>query len=165
MKYLFLFLFFIDSVFGNQLAGIYQSQSFLLFKSAYVEFFEFNGKYYAYGIENTDHSPPKKDSKNPNPYLRNRSDKGVVFLYGLVHTSADNYKYGKAYNFYDGRTYHIKIHQRKNGDLDFRSSIDSTGYIGKTFLWKKLTQDEIEKAGIKRPNFHEVLNTISELDL
>ncbi|MDO7253547.1 DUF2147 domain-containing protein [Helicobacter cappadocius] len=164
MKYGIIVLFFLNFLFGNELVGVYQSQSFLFFKSAYVEFFKINGEYYAYGLENADHSPPKKDSKNPNPELRNRNDKGVVFLYDLIQTSPNNYKNGKAYNFYDGRTYYVRIHQRKNGDLDFYSSIDSTGYIGKTFLWKKLTEEEVKERGIKRPNFQEVLSTISQIN-
>lgn len=163
MKYLFLFLFS-GLLFANELTGVYKSQSFLFFKSAYVEFFELDGKYYAYGIENADHSPAKKDYKNPNPLLRDRNDKGVVFLSGLTETSPNNYKYGKAYNFYDGRTYYVKIHQKKNGDLEFHTSVDESGYIGKTFLWKKVTDKEIQQEGIIKPNFDEVLKTIPKIN-
>lgn len=159
MKYLFLFLF-TNLLFANELAGVYKSQAFLFFKSAYVEFFEFGGKYYAYGIENADHSPAGKDYKNPNPLLRDRSDKGVVFLCGLTETSPNNYEYGKAYNFYDGRTYYVKIHQKHDGDLEFHTSIDANGYIGKTFLWKKVSDKDMQDEGIIKPNFDEVLKTI-----
>lgn len=162
MKYFFLFLFS-NLLFANELTGVYKSQAFLFFKSAYVEFFEFGGKYYAYGIENADHSPAKKDYKNPNPLLRDRSDKGVVFLSGLTETSPNNYKYGRAYNFYDGRTYYVKIHQKHNGDLEFHTSIDASGYIGKTFLWKKVTDKDMQQEGIIKPNFDEVLKTIPEI--
>ncbi|PAF43959.1 DUF2147 domain-containing protein [Helicobacter sp. 11S02596-1] len=153
---------------AQSLEGIYETESFLYMKSAFVEFFKHDGKYYAYAIANTDGSSAQKDKHNPNPALRDRSDKGVVFLYDLTQTSPDNYRDGKAYNFYDGRTYYVKISQKPNGDLEFYSSLYKDGIIGKSFLWKRIDKDTLDKyleaKKLKEPNFHQVLESISQIN-
>ncbi|WP_104748058.1 DUF2147 domain-containing protein [Helicobacter cetorum] len=143
-----------------ELPGVYKTQAFLYMKSSYVEFFEYKGKFYAYGIQNSDGSSAKKDKNNPNPKLRNRSDKGVVFLSDLEQVGHRYYKGGKAYNFYDGKTYYVKVVQNSNGDLEFTPSYDKWGYVGKTFTWKRLNHQEIEALKIKRFNLGEVIRTI-----
>ncbi|EJB60794.1 DUF2147 domain-containing protein [Helicobacter pylori] len=143
-----------------ELPGVYQTQEFLYMKSSFVEFFEHNGKFYAYGISDVDGSKAKKDKLNPNPKLRNRSDKGVVFLSDLIKVGERSYKGGKAYNFYDGKTYHVRVTQNSNGDLEFTSSYDKWGYVGKTFTWKRLSDEEIKNLKLKRFNLDEVLKTL-----
>ncbi len=143
-----------------ELPGVYQTQPFLSIKSSFVEFFEHDGKFYAYGISNADGSSAKKDEHNPNPKLRDRSDKGVIFLTGLTKKGERFYKGGKAYNFYDGRTYYVKVTQNPNGDLEFTPSYDKWGYVGKTFTWKRLSDEEIKNLKLKRFDLNEVLKTI-----
>lgn len=53
-------------------------------KSFFVEFFEYNGKFYVYGIFDVDGFKVRKDKFNFNLKLRDCSDKGVVFLSDLV---------------------------------------------------------------------------------
>ncbi|WP_043902615.1 DUF2147 domain-containing protein [Helicobacter cetorum] len=143
-----------------ELPGVYKTQAFLNAKSSYVEFFEYKGKFYAYGISNADGSNARKDKNNPDPRLRNRSDKGVVFLSDLTQVGHRYYKGGKAYNFYDGRTYYVKVVQNDNGDLEFTPSYDKWGYVGKTFTWKRLDNQEIKSLKIKRFDLGEVIRTI-----
>ncbi|PAF46401.1 hypothetical protein BKH41_09225 [Helicobacter sp. 12S02232-10] len=164
MKSIILPLLLLSSLNAQTLEGLYKTQSFLYIKSSFVEFFKLNGKYYAYAIANENNSPPRKDSNNPNPNLRNRSDKGVVFLYNLVQTAPNTYENGKVYNFYDGRTYYVTIHQEENGDLDFFVSIYKKSIIGKSFLWKHIDDKSLEEKHIKKPDFNEVLKTISQIN-
>lgn len=162
MKKLFYILLFLHTSFAQNLEGIYQTKPFLYMKGAIVEFFNSDGKYYAYGLANADGSPAHKDTHNPNPKLKDRPDKGVVFLYDLIQTSKNTYENGKAYNFYDGRTYYAKIHVLKNGDLEVAFSLDSTGYIHKTFIWKKLNKKSLANLKIKKYNMNSVLLTLED---
>ncbi|WP_104686912.1 DUF2147 domain-containing protein [Helicobacter felis] len=148
---------------ANTLEGVYKTQSFLYMKSSYVEFFKHGGKYYAYGIANADGSKARKDIYNKNPALRDRSDKGVVFLYGLTHVKDNLYKSGKAYNFYDGRTYYVRVWQQKNGDLKFRPSFDKRGFFGKTFIWRKVDNAYLKDHEITKPDFSQVLETLKAI--
>ncbi|MFC3847700.1 DUF2147 domain-containing protein [Helicobacter baculiformis] len=164
MKYFWIVFGLACEVLGaNALEGVYQTQSFLYMKSSYVEFFKYEGKYYAYGIANVDGSQAKKDIYNKDPALRDRSDKGVVFLYDLTHVNDDTYKNGRAYNFYDGRTYYVQVRQKKNGDLKFLPSFDRRGFFGKTFIWKKLDDAYLKEHGIVKPDFSRVLETLKEI--
>ncbi|WP_104695709.1 DUF2147 domain-containing protein [Helicobacter salomonis] len=148
---------------ASTLEGVYETQSFLYMKSSYVEFFKYKGKYYAYGIANVDGSKAQKDIYNRDPALRDRSDKGVVFLYDLTYVDENTYKNGKAYNFYDGRTYYVQVRQKKNGDLKFLPSFDRRGFFGKTFIWKKVDDAYLKEHGITKPDFSRVLETLKEI--
>ncbi|PAF48396.1 hypothetical protein BKH46_00335 [Helicobacter sp. 12S02634-8] len=150
--------------YAQKLEGLYQTESFLYIQSSLVEFFKFQGKYYAYAIANTNGSPAQKDTHNPNPALRNRTDKGVVFLYDLKQTSPSTYEQGRVYNFYDGRTYYVHIHQKKNGDLSFFVSLYQGGIIGKSFLWKHINEDYLQKHHITKPDFNNVLKSLSQIN-
>ncbi|AFI06223.1 DUF2147 domain-containing protein [Helicobacter cetorum] len=160
MVTIIIFLAFFGFLGAVELSGIYQTQAFLHMKSSYVEFFKYKGKFYAYGISNVDGSSARKDKYNPNPELRNRSDKGVVFLSGLVKKGDRSYKDGKAYNFYDGKTYYVKVTQNSKGDLEFTPSYDKWGYVGKTFIWKRMSNEQVKALKLKRFNLNEVLKTI-----
>ncbi|WP_104750235.1 DUF2147 domain-containing protein [Helicobacter cynogastricus] len=158
--------FFLSSIVAlgaSTLEGVYKTQSFLYMKSSYVEFFKYGDKYYAYGIANVDGSSARKDIYNKNPALRDRSDKGVVFLYGLTHVEGNIYRGGHAYNFYDGRTYYVRVRQKKNGDLKFLPSLDRHGFFGKTFIWKKLDNAYLKNHDIVKPDFSQVLETLKEI--
>ncbi|WP_121020420.1 DUF2147 domain-containing protein [Helicobacter vulpis] len=164
MRYFYIVLGFLCGVLGaSTLEGVYETQSFLYMKSSYVEFFKYKGKYYAYGIANVDGSQARRDVYNKNPALRGRSDKGVVFLYDLTCVDKDTYKNGRAYNFYDGRTYYVQVRQKKNGDLKFLPSFDRRGFFGKTFIWKKLNNAYLTEHGIVKPDFSRVLETLKEI--
>ena len=128
-------------------------------RQSIVEFFtKSNGnktKIYAYGYANVDGSGPKKDIKNPNPKLKERVDKGAIFVYGLTKTDNDKcvYEGGEVYNYDDGKTYNLKIAIESNGNLTLRASIDKNGWLGETLTWTPLSQAEIDKYEGEKPDF------------
>lgn len=134
-------------------------------RQSIVEFFERDGKYYAYGYANVDGSGPKPDTVNPNPKLRSRVDKGTVFVYGL-QKSGDSYKNGLVYNYDDGKEYYLKAHFVDDNTLEMRASVDSFGMAGKTIIWKRLTKEQVEKYKPEKPDFsvvEESLKTLFEM--
>lgn len=120
-------------------------------RQSIVEFFTKNGKFYAYGFANVDGSGPKKDSKNPDPKLRERYDKGAVFVYGLKSDGKGGFSGGEVYNYDDGKTYHLKITKDSSGKLTLRASIDKLGMMGQTLTWTPLTQEQIAKYEGEKP--------------
>lgn len=137
-------------------------------RQSIVEFFtKSNGsktKIYAYGYANVDGSGPKKDIKNPNPKLRERVDKGAVFVYGLSK-SADEcvYEGGEVYNYDDGKTYYLKITIESNGNLSLRASLDKKGWLGESLTWTPLSQQDIAKYEGEKPDFAVVEESYSGL--
>lgn len=148
--------------FGSELEGYYMTHKGVSGQQSIIEFFKLNDKYYAYGFVNVDGSPPKKDVKNPNPALRNRTDKGVVFMYNLVRDGdSDVFKDGRAYDF-DGHTYNVKITIVKN-ELQLRFSVDKSGFIGETKVWRRLSQEEVKPYLSQKPDFSVVLESLKDI--
>lgn len=137
-------------------------------RQSIVEFFtKSNGsktKIYAYGYANVDGSGPKKDIKNPSPKLRERVDKGAVFVYGLSK-SADEcvYEGGEVYNYDDGKTYYLKITIESNGNLSLRASLDKKGWLGESLTWTPLSPQDIAKYEGEKPDFAVVEESYSSL--
>ena len=97
-------------LFGADLEGYYMTHKGESGRQSIVEFFKKGDKYYCYGFANVDGSAPKKDVNNENPALRNRFDKGSVFVYNLVRDgNSDVFKNGKVYNFDVGKEYYAKV--------------------------------------------------------
>ncbi|PAF42140.1 hypothetical protein BJI48_07340 [Helicobacter sp. 11S02596-1] len=144
--------------FAGDLNGFYLTHIGDSGRQSVVEFFKHDGKYYAYGFANVDGSSPKKDIHNPNPALKERLDRGTVFVYDLLK-DGKNYKNGKIYNFDNGKTYYLKITPEKD-QLKLRASIDKTGLMGETLIWKKLSNEEAQKYLSEKPPLEEVLKTI-----
>ena len=138
-------------------------------RQSIVEFFtkssESKTKIYAYGYANVDGSGPKKDIKNPNPKLRERVDKGAVFVYGLSKTDNDKcvYEGGEVYNYDDGKTYHLKITIESNGNLTLRASLDKNGWLGETLTWTPLNEADIAKYNGEKPDFSVVESSYNGL--
>ncbi len=138
-------------------------------RQSIVEFFTKNAesktKIYAYGYANVDGSGPKKDIKNPNPKLRERVDKGAVFVYGLSKTDSDKcvYEGGEVYNYDDGKTYHLKITIESNGNLTLRASLDKNGWLGETLTWTPLSESDIAKYNGEKPDFSVVESSYNGL--
>ncbi|PAF49277.1 hypothetical protein BKH41_03920 [Helicobacter sp. 12S02232-10] len=153
-----IFILLMAMAWAGDLNGIYITHIGDSGRQSIVEFFKHNGKYYAYGFANVDGSKPKKDIHNPNPALKERFDKGTVFVYDLVR-DGNTYKNGKIYNFDNGKTYYLKITLEKD-DLKLRASIDKSGLMGETLIWKKLSEQEAQKYLSQKPSFQEVLKTI-----
>ena len=69
---------------------------------------------------------PDTDRNNPNPALRDRSLKGITFLWGFTYDPNKNrWKDGKVYDPNNGKTYDAKLSLAKNG-----RTLKMRGYIG-----------------------------------
>lgn len=131
-------------------------------RQSVVEFFEHNGKYYAYGYANVDGSGPKPDDKNPNPKLKGRMDKGAVFVYDL-QKSGNSYKNGIIYNYDDGKEYYLKAEFSDDNTLEMRASLDKMGMMGKTLIWKRLDKAQEEKYKNQKPDFRVVEESLKTI--
>lgn len=136
-------------LYANDISGIYS------FKSggdeSYIEVFQKNGKFYGVGFANKSGKDSGNDVKNPNPKLRDRKIGGSVFLWNLQHKIGNKYQNGKLYNFQNGITYNVSAKQL-DGTLELRVSKDKKGMFGKTLLWKKMSDKDIEPYKSKRLN-------------
>lgn len=158
MKF-FIFFIIISCVFGSDaIDGYYIMHEENHKAGSVVRVFEYGNKFYAFGFANLDGSPPKRDEKNRNPNLRNRLDRGTVFLYGLTR-KGDSYVQGGIYNFDNGKTYYAKA--KIVGDkLEIRASTDRLGLFGVTMIWKRL--DRIPE-GVSEPSLQDVLESLSDI--
>lgn len=150
-------------VFGADLEGYYMTHKGEKGQQSIVEFFKKDGKYYAYGFANVDGSAPKKDIHNKNSALRNRLDKGSVFIYNLVRDgSSDVFKNGRVYDFDSGKEYYAKA-TLKGDTLEFRGSIDKSGLMGETKIWKKLSDKEVQPYLSQKPDFSVVEASLNDI--
>ena len=83
-----------------------------------------------------DGTTSKKDVKNPNEKLRNRSVQGLTHITDLVYRDGE-YVDGKLYSVQDGNTYSFK------GKLKGPDDLETRGYkgiplMGKSFNWKRV---------------------------
>ena len=103
-----------------------------------VEIFKKGNKYYGKIIwlkEPTDKNGIlKKDTKNPNPDLQNRTMKETVFM---NFDYEEDYKWkGEIYNFRDGKIYNANMKLSDMNTLKVRGYIGFT-WLGKTSIWKR----------------------------
>lgn len=145
------------------LEGFYEVPDFFIFKGGYVYVFAHDEKLYAYGVGNLDGSAPAPDRYNPDKLLRTRLDRWVVFLRDLViEENGGEYRLrsGFSYNFQNGSTYYTKGNVLENGDLDLDFSLDSFHIFGKGFIWRRMSQAEITKRGLRSISPEAALATI-----
>lgn len=148
------------ALYSEELVGIYKTHVGSDGRQGIVEFFYKDGKYYAYGFANVDNSPAKKDINNKNPKLRDRYDKGTIFLYGLEGEGSE-YKGGKVYHFGTGDTYYAKV-RLKGNTLILHGSLDSMGIIGTDKIWTRLTPEEAAPYLSLKPPMSEVLQSLKD---
>ena len=149
--------------FGAELERNYMTHKGEMGQHSIVEFFKKGEKYYAYGFANVDGSAPKKDANNPDPALRERVDKGSVFVYNLVRDGkSDVFKDGKVYNFDAGKIYYAKV-TLKGNVLELRGSLDKTGYMGETKIWKRLSDEEVKPYLSQKPDFSVVEASLKDI--
>ncbi|MGI0406773.1 DUF2147 domain-containing protein [Helicobacter himalayensis] len=142
------------------LSGFYKTHIGKSGRQSIVEFFQKDGKYYAYGFANVDGTPPAKDIHNKNPNLRERYDNVTIFVYGLEGDS-DTYKNGKVYNYDSGEIYYAKI-TLEGKNLTLRASVDSAGVLGETKIWSRLSDEELKPYLSKKPPMQEVLKSLKD---
>jgi len=100
------------------------------------EIFKADGLYFgkllwASNMYEADGKTPKKDFKNPNKSLQNRSRKDIVNITNLKYTDGE-YTSGKLYNPSDGDTYSLNAKLKNANELHFR------GYLGISLLGKTM---------------------------
>ncbi|WP_394952602.1 DUF2147 domain-containing protein [uncultured Helicobacter sp.] len=145
---------------AQELAGFYKTHIGSDGRQSIVEFFSHNGKYYAYGFANVDGSSARKDSNNKNPKLRERYDRGTIFVYGLERKGHE-YRGGRVYHFRTGEVYYAKA--RLEGDkLILRGSVDSMGIMGKDKIWTHLMEEEVRPYLHLKPPRDEVLQSLKD---
>lgn len=149
--------------YSAELEGYYMTHKGQKGQQSIVKFFKKGEKYYCYGFANVDGSAPKKDVHNPNIALRERYDRGAVFVYNLKREgSSDIFSNGKVYNFDSGEIYYAKI-TLKGDSLELRGSIDSKGIIGETKIWRKLDKAEVAPYLSQEPDFSIVESSLKDL--
>lgn len=84
-----------------------------------------------------DGKTPKKDFRNPDKNLRNRSRQNIVNITNLVYKDGE-YIDGRLYNPDDGRTYRLKANLISTNELDFR------GYVGISLLGKTMKLKRVQ---------------------
>ena len=142
------------------LSGFYKTHVGKSGRQSIVEFFQKDGKYYAYGFANVDGTPPAKDIHNKNPNLRERYDNVTIFVYGLEGDDG-TYQNGKVYNYDTGEIYYARI--TLEGDkLTLRASVDSAGVFGETKIWSRLNDKELKPYLSKKPPLQEVLKSLKD---
>lgn len=143
---------------ANCLEGFYKIPDFFIFKGAYVYVFAHKDTLLAYGVANLDNSAPRQDKRNPDKNLRQRSDKGVIFL--NIAINGAELQNGTSYNFQDGMTYKTRGKILANGDLHMEFSLDPYYVFGKGLIWSRLNAKQIEDLGLKAWDKEEVLKTL-----
>ncbi|NDI98738.1 DUF2147 domain-containing protein [Flavobacterium sp. LaA7.5] len=83
-----------------------------------------------------DGKTPKKDDKNPNEKLRNRSRKGITHITDLRYKDGE-YVDGKLYSVQDGNTYSLKAVLKTINNLETRG-YKGIPMMGKTFKWARV---------------------------
>jgi len=124
---------------ADKITGIWLSDDsdvklkFEIYKSA--------GKYFgkllwASTMFEADGKTPKKDPKNPDKNLRNRSRQNIVNVTDLTYDKGE-YVGGKLYNPDDGRTYSLKATLKSANELEFRGYV-GVSLFGKTRKFKRI---------------------------
>lgn len=119
-----IFLFFSSFILtdGDKIIGTYWSPD----KDGKISIYKKNGKYFGKSVESK--TPELKDTKNPNPALRDKVVLGQdVFFNFLYIESDDEYINGTIYNPLDGKIYKAKM-WLNNGNLKLH------GYVGISLL-------------------------------
>ncbi len=79
----------------------------------------------------------KKDNKNPDKSLQNRSRKNIVNITNLKYENGE-YTGGKLYNPDSGDTYSLKATLTSENELNFRGFM-GVSLLGKTLKFKRIT--------------------------
>ena len=124
---------------ANKIIGIWESvDSDVQLK---FDIYQSGDKYFgkllwASNMYETDGKTPKKDFKNPDKSLQNRSRKGIVNITNLKHDDGE-YTGGKLYNPSDGNTYSLKAKLKSINQLEFRGYM-GVSLLGKTMKFKRI---------------------------
>ena len=126
---------FAQKISPDNIVGVWQCVDYK------IEIFRSEGSYsakllWSKDMFEADGKTPKKDVKNPNEKLRNRSIQGIVHISALIFKDGE-YVDGKLYSVQDGNTYNLKAKLKSVNDLETRG-YKGIPMIGKTFNWKRV---------------------------
>lgn len=126
---------FAQTLSPDQIVGVWKCEDYK------IEIFKSGETYsakllWAKDMFEADGKTPKKDDKNPDEKLRNRSRQGITHITELTYDDGE-YIDGKLYSVADGNTYSFKA-ELKNAD-----NLETRGYrgvplMGKSFYWTKV---------------------------
>ena len=110
-------------------------------KDARVEIYKHGDKYYGKivwtrNMYEADGKTLKKDSKNANEQLRNRTIQNMVILSGLSYSDGE-WTGGEIYDPTSGKTYKSKM-RIKGNSLEVRGYVGSPMF-GKTTVWTRIS--------------------------
>lgn len=148
-------------IYATDISGIYLTHKGTDGGRSIVEIFEYNGKYYVYGLKNLE-AEPISDSCNKNPDLRNRKSVGNVFGYGYKENENGHFVDGSIYNFYNCKTYYGKIVPKGNDKIDFVGALDSYYILSRAYEWQKLTPEQSQQYQAYRIPFKDIITTIDD---
>lgn len=126
---------FAQKISPDNIVGVWQCVDYK------IEIFRSEGSYsakllWSKDMFEADGKTPKKDVKNPNEKLRNRSIQDIVHISALIFKDGE-YVDGKLYSVQDGNTYSLKAKLKSVNDLETRG-YKGIPMIGKTFNWKRV---------------------------
>ncbi len=104
-------------------------------KDAKFKIFKKEEKYFGMVIWGT--GGDSKDSKNPNPKLRNRDLVGLVLLKDFVFDGKNEWLNGSIYDPKDGKTYACKLRLASPNQLEVRGYV-GISLFGRTEVWTKI---------------------------
>lgn len=119
----------------DQITGVWKCDDFKIevFKSGNT----YSGKMlWSKDMFEADGKTPKKDNKNPDEKLRNRSRQGIIHITGLIYKDG-KYLDAKLYSAQDGNTYSLKAKLNDVNHLETRG-YKGVPMIGKTFKWTRV---------------------------
>lgn len=87
---------------------------------------------------------PDTDRNNPDPALRNRSLKGITFLWGFTYDAKKNrWKDGKVYDPNNGKTYDAKLSLAKGGTILKMRGYIGVSLFGRTAEFERVSPEEL----------------------
>lgn len=141
MKKFFLFAFFLGSfIYGfaqqpDAIKGIWMNDE----KDAKIEIYKSGASYFGKIIwtkdmYQADGKTPKKDTRNPDAALQNRTIQHLVILSGFTYDDGE-WNGGEIYDPKSGKTYKSKM-KLKGANLEIRGYLGSS-FFGKTTVWTR----------------------------
>ena len=83
--------------------------------------------------------PPRRDSENPDPALRDRSLLGVTIMQGFVPDGSGKWKGGKIYDPDNGKTYNCKLTLADANTVKLRGYL-GVSLFGRTETWTRVIE-------------------------
>lgn len=83
---------------------------------------------------------PRRDARNPDPALRDRTMCGLEIMWGLRREAPGDWRNGHVYNGRDGKTYGVRLSRQEDGTLKVRGYL-GVPLLGKSQVWTPVEDD------------------------